>query len=1002
VGPLGERLEVTAFVPWDFEAAATEAAPEAASSDSGVIARRIRLRVYRDPRTLPEDVVRALLADREGGRGPVHYEVTADTAQADFLHIGVHGKERIPGIKTLVQIDGNALIKDFVEDRVIRTEHAFVDVDHDAVWGDGPLVAESPISPDLVPEWRLGGVGFRMQGESTASHVQMGSLTILEDVDLDVRRLSSGSSAAPIEPGGAPFSPTRVQSRGPAVLTRPPGLEGAYRVALSKSVRVDQARGARLAAEKMTIDFDRVADPAPSTPAGAAPAPSAKPPAAKFRLRTLLAEDDVTVANAAGPDGGALEIRGQRMTAGFTDTGGIRTTQFDGRTELSYEGDVATIGREARAGTVTAVAEERLTYGPSLVAHPRVGGVLRLVGRAHVESRSAGEAPQTIDGDEILLLLPAGGTDPVATKATRRIVGFEARGHVVLDGPQITGLADVLIGTDLDLPTFRVTADGRDARLAVAAAPRAAKEPTAAGGAPAGAAKKKEPKRTWTPDGFKARHGVVANVRAQDAAGGSRRLTLEGDALDFAQSTGRLWSTSGREARMGLPGEAGRDGSVRAPSIGFRFLGDERALWTDGRTQAVVWTGDSPSAGRRGEARGPRVVDRAVERFGARSAKRIEIEGLPAPADAPAMRVRVHEGGALERFEGAAVTDRIEAREIEAVLVERVAVPGEASLLGGRAASRSAGAPPAPASAPASQRAAEPERWTLSSAKRLAVTFSDAPGAGALGGLRALEAQGAVDAQSDALRLEGETLSLDGATAQVRLVAAPGKQIRVTSGRAADGRHQRIVSPEGTFTLDREKRGAMKTAHFRAPVAGSLLDADAESGRASRVLLVSRTGDLVVDDGRASIDAGADLVTATMSRKEAGEKDFQPPMTLTTPHLEIEPEAAGAAGGAAPTDAKRAPTPPFARLTALGRGTRLDIAGAEGSPPMRAIAEKIVYDAKASRMVLSAPAGRRVFLVRKDAEASFVTLEYDPATGAWTGLGTDIELEDTSVEGDVR
>ena len=128
-----------------------------------------------------------------------------------------------------------------------------------------------------------------------------------------------------------------------------------------------------------------------------------------------------------------------------------------------------------------------------------------------------------------------------------------------------------------------------------AAASRTGKEPAAASSAAADA-KPKAPKRSWSPEGFTARGGVVANVHAQTASG-EQRVTLEGDALDYARETGgRLWSDAGKDARMGMPGEGGRDGSVTAPSIGFRFAGDERSLWTDGRTQAVVWTAGSPAA----------------------------------------------------------------------------------------------------------------------------------------------------------------------------------------------------------------------------------------------------------------------------------------------------------------------------------------------------------------------------------------------------------------------
>ena len=115
---------------------------------------------------------------------------------------------------------------------------------------------------------------------------------------------------------------------------------------------------------------------------------------------------------------------------------------------------------------------------------------------------------------------------------------------------------------------------------------------------------------------------------------------------------------------------------MRAPSIGFRLGADARSLWTDGRTLAVFWTGvpAAPAAKRS-------VLPRGVERFGAQSEKRIEIEGGTTPAG-PSMTVRVHEGGVLEHLEGETVTDRVQAREIASTLVQRVVVPGESSFFG--------------------------------------------------------------------------------------------------------------------------------------------------------------------------------------------------------------------------------------------------------------------------------------------------------------------------------
>src|SRR5262249_28306966 len=162
-----------------------------------------------------------------------------------------------------------------------------------------------------------------------------------------------------------------------------------------------------------------------------------------------------------------------------------------------------------------------------------------------------------------------------------------------------------------------------------AAEPRGAKEPAPAGTAPrpgaaAADAKPKEARRSWSPEGMTARGDVVAAVRAQTASG-EQRVTLEGDALDHGREAGgRLWSGGGGGGGGGggSPGGGGGEGWVVAPSIGFRFARDERSLWTDGRTRAVVWTGTGASPA----AKAPR-APAGIERFGARSETKIEIAG---------------------------------------------------------------------------------------------------------------------------------------------------------------------------------------------------------------------------------------------------------------------------------------------------------------------------------------------------------------------------------------
>src|SRR5206468_292261 len=93
------------------------------------------------------------------------------------------------------------------------------------------------------------------------------------------------------------------------------------------------------------------------------------------------------------------------------------------------------------------------------------------------------------------------------------------------------------------------------------------------------------------------------------------------------------------------------------------------------------------------------------------------------------LRARLYDGGSVGRLEGEALTDRVEARTVEATLFERVVEP-EARPAPARA-ERPAGAAPKAASAAGGgkrARAADaPSPWSLHATRRLALAFHDEP-----------------------------------------------------------------------------------------------------------------------------------------------------------------------------------------------------------------------------------------------------------------------------------
>jgi hypothetical protein len=441
-------------------------------------------------------------------------------------------------------------------------------------------------------------------------------------------------------------------------------------------------------------------------------------------------------------------------------------------------------------------------------------------------------------------------------------------------------------------------------------------------------------------------------ARFSDVAG-ERPLEAEGETLRYAPGPGGMLRGDGRRpAAIRLPSPQGKGDSIRAPAIGFRLGTGEDRLWTEGRTVAVLRVGDAPRPGTSAAA------DAAASDLHLRGRSRIEIAGGAGAGTDATMRI-LGQGEIEVRTAGALAADpprhRLAADTLEVGLAkggpgegaDGPSLFGRASPRAGRPRGAAAAAPRGPLAPPGTAAA---EEWTLTCGS-LALAFS--PGDR---GLREMTADGGVVAAGGESRFQGAHLHWDGAAGKGSLDGGGELKALVVTGKGDLA--QRVASTRVDFGLD---GGRVTGATFRAPVVATLFDADPAKGTVSRYVLRS-DADLALEGDRASTDGAVEVSRAVREREGA---DFGTPLVLTTRRIVVvKPDLLGGAAG------------PVTSMVAEGKGTRVEM-GEEGTPDfLRAVGDRLEYDAAQSRMTMTGEPD--VWVERSDLEGTLRRFVWDP------------------------
>jgi hypothetical protein len=735
-------------------------------------------------------------------------------------------------------------------------------------------------------------------------------------------------------------------------------------VRLSDGVHVEQDGGRSLDADVVTLTLER-------RDGGAAPEPHglAGAPGGRFRVSRLVADGRVALATPREESCGAdclLRVATERFVVDLPATGPSRTA-FEGRSTLAYRGALALPGSREANGRITATCVERMTYGPAPAEDPGAETVLALLGDAVVLVEPVEErgTVQRLAAEQIRLGLrrpraaeggaptaaPRAPTPPPNLEATR----FVAEGRVRLEGTLLAGSADRIVGERLDRPDYLVVATGNGVHFVVHEQGTRARDPGEPGAAAAAgdATTREGDPRGWRLVALQATREVRA--RFSDVAG-DRPLELEGETLSYAPAPGGMLRGDGRrDAQVRLRAPEGPGDSVRAPAIGFRVGTADDRLWTEGRTVATVRVGGASPAARAAAAAAPQDLH-------LRGRSRVEIEGASAAGRDAGVRilgraeVEVRPSGSAP---ATAPTHRLTADSIEVGLAQGGADAGAAPSLFGRPSARTPrarGASPAAAPKPAlslpggGALGAAAESWALASGP-LALSFD------ADRGLRSMTAEGGVVARSATARFQGASLRWDAAAGRGSLDGGGDLRAQVVAG--VEGFAQRVASRAVDFAFE---DGRVKDAVFRAPVVATLHDAEAATGEVARFVLRS-DADLRLDGDRA-VAEGAIEVARSVRGKDA--KEFGEPLVLTTRRVVVEKQGLLTGGQG-----------PVRSMLAEGKGTRIET-GRPGTPDwLRAVGDRLEYDAAASRMTLTGTPD--VWIERADLEATLRRFVWDPA-----------------------
>ncbi|MDJ0974238.1 MAG: hypothetical protein QNJ98_07250 [Planctomycetota bacterium] len=821
------------------------------------------------------------------------------------------------------------------------------------------------------------------EGRALAEILQKASLQLLEDPSK-----SDGGSVLGFD--GNKFRRATVTAEGRAIIRRdelPTGER--LRIEMFDYVHLSQEGGRSLDAKRLTVEAIQDVDPQAPTRARSG----------GWRLRKLEADGDVQLRETRERAGGKktlLTARTDHLTHDVP-TSGAPTTLFEGKTSLTFEGDVPLDGRQKQDGLVRASSRDRLWIGPVVDRTPPEGieaESLRrvlLIGDARLERHGRGTATadeDILEGDEIELVFFA---DPL-TKERRpaddglasgmdRVTALEftAKGHVRLGGTRVNGSTDLLVATDLASSNVKISAVGKGTRLSFPeirtnqrlvgrdkpATPRAPP-----GAVPADRASD-DPEGSWHVRRLTASGNVdVATTLGGPALGLSTHMTGLRLTYEELSNLARLEGGAGSPARIEADSLGDKPNRIEAQTLSLdrgRGLvaakgGVRGELWTERKGLNAE---SVRGAFRRGNPAPPSVleivtddrIDIGIVRTGPRGGVQLDTE----------QTVKIHGPLTAELRSDRMLIDRLRADMLEIALV-----------LASREAPDAAPSPTLPGlrKAPEGRTERKPRALRADQLMRMKVDAGEITADVSGGTAKRIEAFGGVKLSSEMGEVTGKRIIYDGAA---RTVDVLGQGARGAEAWFATEQGMRNMVAAERFLLTLGENG---TDRIQAePAAGQRVIA-----RLFHTSAPDAQGRTQLEGyaiwSRGPIDMRPNAVTATgvvverrVSRNSGG--TWSAPAQLWSPTLRVEGRDLLRSGNQGLTNGQRN----VQKVIAEGESTTIQTG--TGRNLLRVRGQRVVLDVEAEQAVITGAPGKPVRSTKGEGES-----EVD---GVWTEATIDLK-----------
>lgn len=571
----GDTIEISSYYAWAMRAEAVEPLTRGEGDLMGALCRKVVFEAYRKPRTHVEALALAR-QDRGAQAALLHRRIEGEEARVFGRMVPqlLPGKSKDPkmrlGRDSEIQFSKNLTIIDADEGLEITGDEITAFPKLGTATGKKRFVMRHAA-------FVITGNGIKLhritEGRALAEIGKDATLELLEDP-----RAADGKAIL----GSNEFRKARVNAEGGAIIRRDELATGErLRIEMFDHVHLEQEGGRSLDGDRVTMIAVRDVDPRARTRARSG----------GWRLRRLEADGGVRLKETEHKEDGRTTLfkaDTERLTHDVPASG-VPTTLLEGKTLLSFEGDIPLDGRERKGGLIRIMCHDRLWIGPlgDRAAPPNIpADALRRVlleGGARIERHGLGAAVEedVLEGDEVELVFftePVTGERKADALAGRSEMGrvtaleFTARGHVRLGGTRINGSTDLLVAKDLAGTRPKLSAIGKGTKLRFPEMRTnqrlVGRDKPATESTPGAATPKDEPRGAWQLRRLAAQGQVdIATSLGGPSLGVRTHMTGTRISYDDLSNLARLDGTAGNPARITADSMGSEPNTIRAQSL---------------------------------------------------------------------------------------------------------------------------------------------------------------------------------------------------------------------------------------------------------------------------------------------------------------------------------------------------------------------------------------------------------------------------------------------------